>query len=847
MNSKQLLAVLAIALSISGAFLCSTAAETDATGEDPAPVEPVYLAQIVGGESYETLADAILSAEAGSTIRLLADQEVAATIALNKNLTLDLNGHTLSGRDVRVFHLTNGSVTISGNGEIRNYHVTNLSNTNSVIRVGDNSGDDRTVTLTINEGVTISSDCCYAVSVFGSKTVENVHIYGTLISADATVSTLGTDSTRSSIYIYPGAEVRSTGNIGIYMPSGYIVMTGGLVSGKTGIYFKAQTLEISGGKVIGNGPALAALEQWNGGDPTGDAVVIQNMNYPQAANGFSVTISNAVDLESTYAHEVGYYEGSQTSVGTISIPKTTDVYGAEIMVGNHLFVNFDEAFVIDNEEVTMPYGTTIVLMSDLELDVDMEIAALSFNIDMNGHAINSENGSVVKLKQSADITILGNSVSEMGVPILLLDATMVLNGGQYKGTIESAGTATIIDGLFTQQINQTSGAMIIENGTFKAAITSVGGTLTLKGGIFDGSVVMPVVSGINKLVTLKNGASMTFGGLTIVSTGVTTTSNGLSFDINDATLNGTVAANQALNVKGICQTDSLTITKNGKLTIDRDAIFTVNTAFTADKTQSDLSINGKVVVKGNVVFNAMASLGNDVAILDGVSGYGSGFTINKGSVILAGDTNQGTITVIGVMKIEQNVNLSSTQIVVSPNSTLEVAAGKTVSGGTIVNKGTVNVYGTVTSAVNNAEGKVLKYNGGSVTGQVTGNDVTTVAIKIVEFTVPEIKVGQTLLIPIDTIPPEATLYLQGNSWFKVNNHELVGVPEKVGTYNFTLTASIIENGTTYTDSYDFTVNVVADPDAQDEDKNDSGISIKMIFLAALIIIFLLVIVLTRVL
>ena len=73
-----------------------------------------YVAQ-VGSTKYETLADAIRLAAKGKTIQLLTDATENITIAANKQITLDLNGHTLNGGTgtAKAAILNKGTVTIT--------------------------------------------------------------------------------------------------------------------------------------------------------------------------------------------------------------------------------------------------------------------------------------------------------------------------------------------------------------------------------------------------------------------------------------------------------------------------------------------------------------------------------------------------------------------------------------------------------------------------------------------------------------------------------------------------------------------------------------------------------------
>ena len=73
-----------------------------------------YVAQ-VGSKKYETLADAIRLAAKGKTIQLLTDATENITIAANKQITLDMNGHTLNGGTgtAKATILNEGTVTIT--------------------------------------------------------------------------------------------------------------------------------------------------------------------------------------------------------------------------------------------------------------------------------------------------------------------------------------------------------------------------------------------------------------------------------------------------------------------------------------------------------------------------------------------------------------------------------------------------------------------------------------------------------------------------------------------------------------------------------------------------------------
>ena len=73
------------------------------------------------------------------------------------------------------------------------------------------------------------------------------------------------------------ASIEATG-AGIYHPQdGTLTVTGGTITGATGIYFKGGDLAISGGTVKGTGAEADYVYSGNGFNATGDALVIENV------------------------------------------------------------------------------------------------------------------------------------------------------------------------------------------------------------------------------------------------------------------------------------------------------------------------------------------------------------------------------------------------------------------------------------------------------------------------------------------------------------------------------------------------------------------------------------------
>ena len=110
---KKLLAtILALVMALG---LCSVSWAEACTGDDNCTI---HVAKI-GTTHYTTLAEAVNAAEAGTTVKLLSDISVSNVIDITKDLTLDLNGKTITveTQNGRPFDIKSAvSFTVEANG-----------------------------------------------------------------------------------------------------------------------------------------------------------------------------------------------------------------------------------------------------------------------------------------------------------------------------------------------------------------------------------------------------------------------------------------------------------------------------------------------------------------------------------------------------------------------------------------------------------------------------------------------------------------------------------------------------------------------------------------------------------
>ena len=310
-------------------------------------------------------------ADTTSDIELAADITITATIEITNDLTIDLNGHNITADDVRAFYIKNGTVSIVGEGTISSVGGANLADGSSVIRVGDAAVNSAAASLTIGADVTISSDRCYGVSVFGKNVGSDV--VGQTLTVYGTVSVTGNASAISgngnsglsmtNIVIKDGAVISATADAAIYQPQRgtLLIESGAALTGPTALYVKSGNVTVEDGAILTATKTTYSSYAYYGNGPkaTGDAIVIDNCYYP--GNNPTVTLGeNLADTVTVAA------EGA----------KKVSTYWAVSDAAQ-----FDAALGA--------YASYIALKSDISLTSPIMAYLCDFTLDMNGHNITS--------------------------------------------------------------------------------------------------------------------------------------------------------------------------------------------------------------------------------------------------------------------------------------------------------------------------------------------------------------------------------------------------------------------------------------------------------------------------
>ena len=478
----------------------------------------------IGTAKYISLAAAIEAAKDGETVKLLAD--ATEDVVINKNITLDLGGKT-------------------------------LTNTNA---------GKATVTIAKGATATVQNG-----SIIGGTSYYNIQNNGTATFKDVTATAGNTDS--SMIDNWGTLTIESgtyTGGLNVVKSEegSKLTITGGTftleyaTNGYTGVVFAYGDTTISGGEFIQN---LTTTGRWNHPTVILTGVVEGYTAITRVTGGHFV---NKMSGESIF-HGVGKATSDNFKVSGGTFNKSiSDGFCADGFIPTK---NADGTYGVKEGKYvakigsknyeTLAYaiqlaakGKTITLLADVTENVEIA-ATKKLTLDLNGFTLNGGTGTAkAALTNYGTITITDSSTAKTGTIKRDDNGTVgetsyyvILNQGTM--TIESG---TVINNSGYRKTNPTgsmSGSSLICNGD-----CDEGGTLTIKGGTFTQ----------NNFIAIKNGA---LGVLHV--TGGTITSN------HSAIQNWFKADITGGEIKGQLWTDAWTAGESvGETKIGGDAKFT---------------------------------------------------------------------------------------------------------------------------------------------------------------------------------------------------------------------------------------------------------------------------------
>lgn len=361
--------------------------------------------------AYETLAAALEAADGTeATITLLDNVNENVTIAEGQNITLDLNGKTLTNSGDSHTIYNNGTLRVVGNGTVDNINHGRAALVNygtAVLDGGkftrskeDGKSDSNSWYVILNQGTMTVND---GVSVYTAQEVSNF----------------------SSLFVN-GLEGNNSYPLPIGKDNAYLTVNGGSFMGgvaaiKNDYY---GILEVTGGTFGGTG-TNTALQNWGEATISGDAVFEQDvMAYTQ---GSSYTKGNTNISGGTFLGEISsrvYVDGSSendpivydkdnidVSGGTFTEPVPAayleDGFTLTVGDGTYGVEEADELATVTRGEAVYNFATLaealafaedgdmVTLLADVSENVVIE---KSITLDLNGKTISSASGYAVDVK-----------------------------------------------------------------------------------------------------------------------------------------------------------------------------------------------------------------------------------------------------------------------------------------------------------------------------------------------------------------------------------------------------------------------------------------------------------------
>ena len=454
--------------------------QADADVDDLMPA--VIVAEKASGESkikaYSTLAEAINAAQAGQTVRLLADVEQNDQLTINKSITLDLNGKTIKN-----------TVDIWGD------------NANAILSITNGAK----VTITGNGTIDAKENDCYTINVVkGDLTIENGTFYGNVSVVQVEEGTL---SVKGGTFDLHQKWEGSSKYLFNCIDKAY-------VDGSANV-------AISGGTFVGFDPNVSPEQKVDGKTPSfaapGAGITKNEDGSFTAVDGMTAQIldkdGNSVNAYNTLADAVAAAQDGQTVRLLADVEQNTQ-----------LIINKSITLDLNGKTIKISGYTAekaqVSVKGNLTIQDSSEAQTGKICSDYTGTA-----GRVVSVENGGKLTIAGGTITTEGMSCLSGSAVYIASGAEVNMT---GGTVKVDAkrGNVAMNVKGSTGVFIMSGGSVIAEagdgtetyITAISGsprsTIQISAGtvsgpqaVFAGSSATTITGGnFTGSITVKNGS-----------------------------------------------------------------------------------------------------------------------------------------------------------------------------------------------------------------------------------------------------------------------------------------------------------------------------------------------------
>ena len=532
-------------------------------------------------KTAEDLQDAINNAKDGETIYILQDiTSVDGVLISNKNLTIDLGGHTfsvsegasVSNRNIKIIGssnvtVKNGTLIASGNTTSGAYGTIRTEGTANVTLENLNLYNYRGGGLNIKAvtGTTVTINNCNIYSQYGGGVEASG---GTIVLNDTKIEQKGV---YTNGWYSVAMEINSSGKITVNSGeySGSAIATDSNAAMGNCVAFilsSGGTLNINGGTFNGTVAETATASNFCGLIYADRAAVVNINGGTFNSNGAILDMRNNAGSQPNPVATI--------SGGTFTAdPRVSGLYASNLITiadGYEVVVNDDGTYAVseikdilvstfDELKAAIAAGGKIKLVNDIEVSETIAVNA-EVVLNLNGYNITAgyQAGSTTKHLYPFDVygtlTIMGDgSISGRGIYVQE-GSKLILEGGSIYGIDSNGGSA----------IWQYGGDVIVNGGhieqkaegTYNFAINGLGGTVTVNGGWIGG----------NHGAIATAGASVIINDGELVCTGTSGMTDNVLYSYSNGSIvinGGSFTADKDIPAGGCCIYDA-----NGKVTVN---------------------------------------------------------------------------------------------------------------------------------------------------------------------------------------------------------------------------------------------------------------------------------------
>ena len=302
----------------------------------------------VDGVGYTTFQKAIDAAPAGGTVTLLKDVALTESIDIEKSLTINLNGCTVTGRDnaysIRILG-ENVEVTICDNSQTATGKITSeRSDAGAIVQVADGAQltlESGTIEATSNTGGCPVMVIGTGASIGDDKGGATFIMNGGSLLANGYFALTGNGLYDNTTITINSGTIASVYAAGIYHPQdGVLTLNGGTISGSTGVQVCGGTLSIPENSTV----VVTATGEDNRADKEGDGLI---------DDGAAISIVNRGGYGDVGATIAGGTFRSENSEAVMSYAWTNDEINEDgaiiedFIKGGNFSNSIDQAYLVD--------------------------------------------------------------------------------------------------------------------------------------------------------------------------------------------------------------------------------------------------------------------------------------------------------------------------------------------------------------------------------------------------------------------------------------------------------------------------------------------------------------------